>query len=136
MPREENRAVTRTISGRASWSTWSSASPADEVEAAAPAGHGTPFARTFVRTLNYGSATIKAERVGSERTPTIALVDLRTEKTFVIGRTRVMGIFDLYKPFQHECGAGSHHQFGPLVAEADDDHRSPHPADRCAPGMV
>jgi len=40
-------------------------------------------------------------------------VDLRTEKTFVIGRTRVMGIFDLYKPFQHECGAGSHHQFGP-----------------------
>jgi len=59
MPREENRAVTRTISGRASWSTWSSASPADEVEAAAPAGHGTPFARTFVRTLNYGSATIE-----------------------------------------------------------------------------
>ena len=91
--------MTRTISGRASWSTWSSASPADEVEAAAPAGHGTAFARTFVRTLNYGSATTKAERVGSERTPTIALVDLRTEKTFVTGRTRVMGFFDLYTLF-------------------------------------
>ena len=60
---------------------------------------GTPFARTFVRTLNYGNATIKADTVGTERTPTIALVDLRTEKTFVIGRARVMGFFDLYNLF-------------------------------------
>jgi len=97
-------------------------------------GHRS-LAPSFVRSTTAAQRS-KAERVGSERTPTIALVDLRTEKTFVIGRTRVMGIFDLYKPFQHECGAGSHHQFGPLVAEADDDHRSPHPADRCAPGMV
>jgi hypothetical protein len=60
---------------------------------------GTPFARTFVRTLNYGNATIKAEPVGTSRAPTITLVDLRTEKAFRITSVRVMGFFDVYNVF-------------------------------------
>ena len=60
---------------------------------------GTPYARTFVRTLNYGNATIKAEPVAANRTPTITLVDLRTEKTFRVGTTRVMGFLDVYNLF-------------------------------------
>ena len=60
---------------------------------------GTPYARTFVRTLNYGNATIKSEPVAANRTPTITLVDLRTEKTFRLGSTRVTGFFDIYNLF-------------------------------------
>jgi hypothetical protein len=60
---------------------------------------GVPFARTFVRTLNYGNATIKAEPVGAHRTPTVALVDLRAEKGFRIGRARVRGSIDVYNLF-------------------------------------
>jgi hypothetical protein len=57
---------------------------------------GTPYARTFVRTLNYGNATIKAEPIDANRTPTITVVDLRTEKTFHVGATRIMGFVDIY----------------------------------------
>ena len=60
---------------------------------------GTPYARTFVRTLNYGTATIKAEPIAANRTPTITLVDLRTEKAFHIGTVRLMGFFDVYNLF-------------------------------------
>ena len=60
---------------------------------------GIPFARTFVRTLNYGNATIKAEPIDANRTPTITLVDLRTEKAFRVGNARVMGFFDVYNLF-------------------------------------
>ncbi len=60
---------------------------------------GTPFARTFVRTLNYGNATIKAEPITANRTPNITIVDLRTEKTFSINAVRVMGFFDVYNIF-------------------------------------
>jgi hypothetical protein len=60
---------------------------------------GTPFARTFVRTLTYGNATVKAEPIAANRTPNITLVDVRMEKTFRVGRTRVMGFFDLYNLF-------------------------------------
>jgi len=60
---------------------------------------GTPFARTFVQTLNYGSATIRAEPITANRTPDITIVDLRTEKTFRIKTVRVMGFFDLYNLF-------------------------------------
>jgi hypothetical protein len=60
---------------------------------------GAPFARTFVRTLNYGNATIKAEPIDANRTRTVTLVDLRTEKGFRIGRARVMGFFDVYNLF-------------------------------------
>jgi hypothetical protein len=61
---------------------------------------GTPYARTFVSTLNYGNATIKAEPISANRTPTITLVDLRTEKTFhVTGAARVMAFFDVYNLF-------------------------------------
>jgi Carboxypeptidase regulatory-like domain len=60
---------------------------------------GTPFARTFVRTLNYGNATIKAEPITANRTPNITLVDVRTEKLFRIDAVRVMGFFDVYNIF-------------------------------------
>jgi hypothetical protein len=60
---------------------------------------GTPYARTFVRTLNYGNATIKAEPIDANRTPTITLVDLRAEKAFRIGARRLMGFFDIYNLF-------------------------------------
>ena len=59
---------------------------------------GTPFARTFVQTLNYGNAIIKAEPF-VKRTPTITLVDVRTEKEFRAGRARVMGFLDVYNIF-------------------------------------
>ena len=60
---------------------------------------GTPFARTFVQALNYGSATIKAEPIAANRTPDITIVDLRTEKAFRIKTVRVMGFFDVYNMF-------------------------------------
>jgi len=60
---------------------------------------GTPFARTFVRTLNYGNATIKAEPIASNRTPNITLFDLRGEKTFRVARARIMGFADVYNLF-------------------------------------
>jgi hypothetical protein len=59
---------------------------------------GTPFARTFVQSLNYGNAVIKAEPF-VRRTPNLTLFDLRTEKMFRAGRTRVMGFFDVYNVF-------------------------------------
>jgi len=60
---------------------------------------GTPFARTFVRPLNYGNATIKSEPLDANRTDTIAIADLRTEKALRIGPARVMGFVDLYNLF-------------------------------------
>ena len=57
---------------------------------------GTPFARTFVQTLNYGNATIKAEPIAANRTPNITLFDLRTEKAFRVKDVRVMGFVDVY----------------------------------------
>ena len=57
---------------------------------------GQPFARTFVQTLNYGNATIKAEPIAANRMPNISIVDVRTEKTFRVNAARVMGFFDVY----------------------------------------
>ena len=65
----------------------------------ARAQSGTPFARTFVRALNYGNATIKTEPIDANRTDSIGIVDIRTEKAFRIGRARVMGFFDVYNLF-------------------------------------
>jgi hypothetical protein len=59
---------------------------------------GMPFARTFVQPLNYGNAIIKAEPF-VRRTPNITLFDLRAEKSFRLGRARVMGFFDVYNIF-------------------------------------
>ena len=53
---------------------------------------GMPFARTFVQTLNYGNAIIKAEPFVN-RTPNITLFDLRTEKTFHARASPHHGIF-------------------------------------------
>jgi len=59
---------------------------------------GTPFARTFVQALNFGNVVIEAERF-VRRTPTITLFDLRTETSFLVSRTRVIGFFDIYNVF-------------------------------------
>ena len=60
---------------------------------------GQPFARTFVRTLNYGNATIKADPIAANRTSNITIVDVRTEKMFSINAVRMMGFFDVYNVF-------------------------------------
>ena len=60
---------------------------------------GQPFARTFVRTLNYGNATIKAEPIDANRTPDILLVDVRGEKVFRVKAMRVAGFVDVYNLF-------------------------------------
>ena len=60
---------------------------------------GQPFARTFVRTLNYGNATIKAEPIAANRTPGILLVDVRAEKAFRVKAVRLTGFFDVYNLF-------------------------------------
>jgi hypothetical protein len=60
---------------------------------------GIPFARTFVRILNYGNATIKAEPIDANRTPHITLADVRTEKAFRVANRRVMGFVDIYNMF-------------------------------------
>ena len=60
---------------------------------------GTAFARTFVRTLNYGTATIKAEPMAANRTANITLVDVRTEKTVRMGAIRLKGFVDVYNLF-------------------------------------
>jgi hypothetical protein len=61
---------------------------------------GTPFGRTFVSAVNYGSTTILAEPFGKERTADIGLFDLRTEKQFHL-RERILltGFFDIYNIF-------------------------------------
>ena len=60
---------------------------------------GTPYARTFVQTLNYGTAIIKTEPIASNRTPSITLVDLRVRKAFRLSRIQLMGLFDIYNLF-------------------------------------
>jgi outer membrane receptor protein involved in Fe transport len=61
---------------------------------------GRAFARTFVQTLNWGNATILAERFGDERTANINVFDVRTEKAFRLQRSaRVTGFFDVYNIF-------------------------------------
>ena len=61
---------------------------------------GTAFARTFTTALNFSSAvTIKAERVGDERTPHITLFDVRTEKVFNVSGRKLSGFFDVYNIF-------------------------------------
>ena len=71
---------------------------------------GQPFARTFVQTLNYGNATIKAEPIAANRTPDISLVDLRTEKGVPRQRRARHGIFRRVQHLQHQCRADADHQ--------------------------
>jgi hypothetical protein len=60
---------------------------------------GVPFGRTFVTALNYGNATILAEPFNAERTPNINIFDIRSEKVFRFGTTRVTAFFDVYNIF-------------------------------------
>ncbi len=64
---------------------------------------GTPFGRTFSATLNYGSATILAEPIHAERTPNVALFDLRSEKDIRFKeRFTLTGFFDVYNIFNRQ----------------------------------
>jgi hypothetical protein len=60
---------------------------------------GQPFARTFVRTLTYGNATIKAEPISANRAPEIVLVDVRSEKVLRVKGMQVAGFVDVYNLF-------------------------------------
>lgn len=61
---------------------------------------GVPFARTFNANLNYSSGVaIMSEPYESERTPTVNVVDLRTEKIVAVRQTKLHVFFDLYNIF-------------------------------------
>jgi hypothetical protein len=99
-------ALVNTVGGRDRFTTWQAKLHATinlrldfRVVPVIRAQSGTPFARTFVRTFNYGSATIKAEPVGASRTPDVALVDVRTEKSFRVATATVTGFLDVYNVF-------------------------------------
>lgn len=60
---------------------------------------GDAFGRTFQQRFNYGTVSIKAEPRDAQRTPNITVFDVRSEKTFRLKRTRVVGFLDLYNLF-------------------------------------
>lgn len=60
---------------------------------------GDQFARTFVRNLAYGTATVRAEPFGAQRKPNITIVDIRSEKRFAFGNRSITGFFDVYNIF-------------------------------------
>ena len=96
---------------------------------------GMPYARTFVQTLNYGTAIIKTEPVASNRTPNITLVDLRVQKAFRLSRIQVMGLFDIYNLFNSNAEQMLTTSSGGMAA-ADGDHRASRRAHRCSIRMV
>ena len=58
---------------------------------------GQPFGRTFSSDqLNYGTVRILAEPVGTRRMDNVTLVDVRTEKTFAVGRQSVAFFVDVF----------------------------------------
>jgi hypothetical protein len=58
---------------------------------------GNNFARTFVtRQLNYANPTINAEPMNANRTANVNLLDIRIDRAFTIGRTRLSPFFDVY----------------------------------------
>ena len=97
---------------------------------------GQPFARTFVQTLNYGNATIKAEPIAANRMPDITLVDVRTEKDVPRDHPAGHGLLRRLQHFQHQCRPDDDHQLGELLVAAHGDHRASRPPDRRPAGMV
>jgi hypothetical protein len=96
-------ALVSAVKGQARFTTWQAklhatlSLPRDvRVIPVVRSQSGLPFARTFVRTLSYGNATIKAQPVGAYRTSAITVIDVRAEKAFRIRRARVIGFFDVY----------------------------------------
>jgi hypothetical protein len=57
---------------------------------------GIPFGRTFASTLSYGSVRFLAEPMGTRRQDTIAILDLRVEKTHSFSGRDISLFFDLY----------------------------------------
>ncbi len=99
-------ALINTIDGRNHYTTWQAKAnatlslPADlRVTPIIRFQSGSAYGRTFVSSLNYGTATILSEPYNANRTPNIALLDIRTEKGVKIGRSRVSAFFDLYNIF-------------------------------------
>jgi hypothetical protein len=64
---------------------------------------GDQVARTFVRNLVSGAATIRAETFGAQRKPNIALIDIRSEKNVLIFGRRLTGFFDVYNVFNNNA---------------------------------
>jgi hypothetical protein len=64
---------------------------------------GDQFARTFVRNLAAGAATIMAEPFGSQRKPNIVIADIRSEKRFVVFKRTLSGFFDVYNIFNNNA---------------------------------
>jgi hypothetical protein len=61
---------------------------------------GQPFGRTFTERLRYGTVTILAEPVGTQRTDNVTLVDLHVEKGFrVAGGRHAAGFIDIFNAF-------------------------------------
>lgn len=60
---------------------------------------GTPFARTFTQTLNWGNATMRAEPIDAQRMPNVTVLDLRSEKAMETPLGRLGAFFDIYNMF-------------------------------------
>ncbi len=60
---------------------------------------GEPFGRTFVRALNFGNATILAQKVNAGREPNVSVLDIRGEKVFKVRASRIAGFLDVYNIF-------------------------------------
>ena len=97
---------------------------------------GTPFARTFVQTFNYGSATLKAEAIAANRTPNITLFDLRTGEGLPGEGCACHGIRRRVQHSEHECRSDPDDQFWRFLATTHSDHRAARAPDRRASGMV
>jgi hypothetical protein len=61
---------------------------------------GQPFGRTVTTTLNYGNVRILAEPVGTRRTDTVTIADMRAEKGIRLsGSRRIAGFVDVFNLF-------------------------------------
>ena len=60
---------------------------------------GDPFGRTFQQRFNYGTVAVKAEARDAHRSPNVSVFDLRSEKTFRLMASRLIGFFDVYNMF-------------------------------------
>ena len=81
---------------------------------------GTPFARTFVQTLNYGNAGRQGRTVRAAARRTSPLFNLRTPRRCSrVSRARVIRFYDVYNVFNADAAQAPHRHFGRFLAETD-----------------